>query len=433
MDNFIKANNHNITMNKNTESYIKAYILTNGVDFSKSAIDHAISIGAKGQNMVYNCPVNIDGGKYKPIRDFRPQELFVYGLDGFRVCVSCVSPVPGRMHAYVDFKDGKLIISTSGYKELALGISKIEFVLTPEYYSKKLSSGRNIKRVVSSCGYNELNLWLWHDCSVEGKCSFCGINTVKKLNNNQDDLMYALEMTNIKDSYSYWIQNKEEIIVEVCEAIEIAKDDPCFMDRLHFIMITGNLKNSLLNLQSDIYADVASTVSKKFGKLFYEGIVAVTAPPSDLGKLEMMKSHGIDIVVFNLEAYTPESFDIHCKGKTKIGREHFLKALIKGVDVFGHGKSWSNFVLGLETPDELLEGCRILASKGINPSANVLHIDYGSSLEIEPPTYEEVVYFFKELDVILKTNNLEPYYTEEALRTSLSNEAYHNRFCYETI
>lgn len=91
----------------------------------------------------------------------------------------------------------------------------------------------------------------------------------------------------------------------------------------------------------------------------------MTAPPSDISLLRLLRNSGIEVGVFNLEAFTPAAFALHCPGKNRIGRDHYLTTLEAGVGVFGWGKSWCNFVLGLEPVAELLSGCEELAARGV--------------------------------------------------------------------
>ena len=411
---------------KSNESHVKVYILTHGVVFTDAAVEHAVAVNAKRQNLVYNTTVEFKNGRRTKTNYNRPQELLLQGFDGYTVCASAVSEVLGRKPAIVNFVNGELTIETPAIPHLAKGVANITYVEEPAYYSLFTSKNRSVKRIISACGYDEMNLWPWHDCAVDKKCSFCGINSTNKgLKNN--DWLHALNLRN-ENGPAFWNSAKEEVLEELTEAITLAIDDDCYKEEVHMIMISGNLDNNQLDLQAEIYSDMAKVISENFPNRFKEGIVAVTAPPNDLSYLEVMKSNGIEIGVFNLEVFTEEGFNTHCPGKAVIGRQHHLDTLVKGVEVFGWGKSWTNFVLGLENINELLEGCDFLAKQGINPSANVLHIDYGSSLKIEPPTYEDVIFFYTELASILKENKLSPYYCAKALRTSLSNEAFENRF-----
>lgn len=173
------------------ESLAKAYILTHGVRFSTRALQQADVVKAKRQNMVYNLPaadplegtskssagLNVIGTN---ARLARPQELFLVGDDGYTVCVSAVSPVERRECATVDFRDNRLTLDTPGQPDVGRRLAAAEYVPQPAYYDLHTTSGRPVSRWVSACGYDEMNVWPWHDCAIGQTCSFCGINAVQK-------------------------------------------------------------------------------------------------------------------------------------------------------------------------------------------------------------------------------------------------------------
>ena len=243
------------------------------------------------------------------------------------------------------------------------------------------------------------------------------------------DLVHALDWRRSNDAMAKWSTVRESVLSEITEAVDLAIEDECYREEIHLILISGNLADSQLDAQAEIYADVALSITSRYPGRFAEGAVAVTAPPNNLRLLTKMKDSGIDIGVFNLEAFSPAAFSEHCPGKQSIGRGHYLAALHQGVEVFGWGKSWCNFVLGLEPTNVLLAGCEELASKGVTPSANVLHLDHGATLKCDPPTLEDVVYFFSKLAAIYRNYDHRPYYCQRALRTSLANEAFADRLC----
>lgn len=420
------------------ESLVKAYILTHGVQFSIDAMQHACSMNAKRQNVVYNLPAT--GGLARESSNSqrlaivnaveelaRPQELFLAGVDGYTVCVSAVAPVANRGHATVDFRDGKITIETPSHPEFGTSIGRVSFVPEPEYYRLATSNGRAVTRWVSACGYDEMNVWPWHDCAIGKTCTFCGINSVQKRAGRNIDLIHSLDWRLSANVIEQWTLVRDQVIAEIVEAVELAIDDECYRDEIHLILISGNLADDQLDAQALIYCEIAKAITSRHPGRFAEGAVAVTAPPRDLKLLRKMKDSGIDVGVFNLEAFSPLAFAEHCPGKNGIGREHYIAALLEGVNVFGWGRSWCNFVLGLEPIEVLLAGCEELAAMGITPSANVLHLDHGASLRCEPPSIENVLYFFRELAGIYRRHNHDPYYCEKALRTSLANEAFASR------
>lgn len=397
--------------NMKKETYLKAEILVRGVSFTLKALEYARNIGAKGQNLTYNIPLNAEVS--------RPQELFIKGKDGYTVVVSCVSP-NNTNHVLIDYREDKLIAFVDN--KAVKGV-EIDFVKEPSYYNKILDDGSIVKKYISACGYDELNILPWKGCAISSRCKFCGVNLVASKNDINN-----LTAHNISKDIYVWENNKIEYLDNLKKSIKLALQDECYKDHSHVILISGNLSNEKLNLQAKIYSEIAREIKYLIQEKSKEGIVAVMSPPEDITLLEVLKESGVEIVVFNLEVGSEPWFSKYCPGKQKLGREYFLKRLYKSVEIFGYGKSWTNFVLGLEPIDELLDLCEELAKKGIVSGANILHLDEGNSLDCTVPSIEEVAYFFKELSNIYRKYNFKPYYCEKALRTSLSNEAYDNRY-----
>ncbi|GHT19932.1 hypothetical protein FACS1894189_8900 [Planctomycetales bacterium] len=82
----------------------------------------------------------------------------------------------------------------------------------------------------------------------------------------------------------------------------------------------------------------------------------------------------------------------------------------------------------MESTELLLNGCEDLAWQGITPGANVFHKDYGSRIDLLPPDIDTVLDFYRQLAIIYRQYGLVPYYNQLALRTSLANEAFDERF-----
>jgi hypothetical protein len=413
-----------------SESLAKAYILTHGVTFTDAAMEHASLVTAKGQNMVYNAPAlardgssRLSPGQFHSLMT-RPQELFLRGVSQYTVCVSAVAPVPGRASAIVDSINGKLVLETPTHPAIGQTLHSIEYVKEPRYYTRNTESGRPVTRWVSACGYDEMNVWPWHDCAISRPCSFCGINAVHKQTGRSLDLLHSREIQHHTDALAHWKATRDEVLGEILEAIDAALDDECYRDEVHLILISGNLADHQLDAQAAIYADMARAIMSRHPLRFAEGAVAVTAPPLHLDFLAEMRQSGISVAVFNLEAFTPAAFSLHCPGKARVGRDHYLEALTRGVGVFGRGNIWSNFVLGLEPQEDLLAGCEELASKGITPGANVYHRDRGATAALDPPTYDAVLDFYRALAILYRKHGHRPYYCRLALRTSLANEAF---------
>ena len=388
------------------ETYLKAQILTRGVRFTNAALQYAAIHRAKGQNMVYNMPLSAETS--------RPQEMFLEHEDGFRTVVSCVSP-SGISPVVVDADDA-LIVKIDNKP---INRVQVSFVPEPDYYQKKLSNGETVKKYVTACGYDELNIIPWKGCASPAMCRFCGSN-----NFVEEGTVNAIS---ISDNLDLWQDYEREYLQNLRESVNIAKSDSCYSSHMHVILISGNLHNDRLDDQALFYANIAKAIHPLVEKQATEGIVVVITPPKSLSLLTTLKKAGVNIVVFNLEAGNREYFNKHCPGKAALGYDYFVERLVKAVDVFGWGNAWCNFVFGLEPQEKLLPVCEKLANLGIATSANVLHLDKGNTLDCGAPSFESTISFFYKLNQINCSKGFRPFYCAEALRTSLSNEAYHNR------
>jgi len=383
--------------------------------FSAAALARAVQDNAKVQNWVYNSPVNAEAS--------RPQELFLTSEDGYTTVVSCVATLNPERAVYLDVDKANKLVATVG-DELVGGVH-ITYVPQPSYYQYRLPNGDTAKQYVSACGFDELNIIPWKGCFISKMCKFCGVNTVtRKVDGdslNAFDLSYYFDL---------WQEKKGAYLANLKVAVEHAMRDDCYNEHMHVIMISGNLADHLLDKQAEIYAEVAAELHPLIAAKSTEGIIAVITPPRSLGHIDLLKQSGIDIAVFNLEVGNEPWFSEYCPGKRHLGLNYFNERLDYAVNIFGRGKVWTNFVLGLEPIDPLLELCDQLASKGIASSANVLHLDEGNRLLCSVPTHETVMEFFYRLSEIYKKYNLKPFYCAKALRTSLSNEAFEGRIAF---
>ena len=401
-------------MRVENETLLKALILTRGVEFSKHSLELAQTVGAKRQNCVYNLP---KGSDY-----MRPQELMITGLDGYQTVVSCVAVTNHTAAVYVDVIDGEMVayVDDKLFQDVEL-----QYVLEPKYYATPLNDKETVRDYVSSCGLDEMNILPWKGCAIEKGCKFCGVNKVTK---SRDDKFTAF---GISQNEKLWVDKKEAYLSNLVKAVNLAKDDDCFKEHKHLILISGNLSNDKLDYQSQIYAEIAEKLASVEGLNATEGLISVMMPPKDIKYLKLLKQCGIDIVVFNLEVANEPWFSKYCPGKKELGIDFIEERLYEAVRVFGEKKVWTNFVLGLEPIDLLLNEVEKYAKLGIISSANVLHLDEGNSLDCSLPTIEEVLIFFGKLAIIYKKYDMKPFYCSKALRTSLANEAFDNRFVLE--
>lgn len=402
-------------MNASSETYLKACILTHGVVFSDAALKAADERNAKRQNLVYNAPVGYSRR--------RPQELFLINReDGYQTVVSCVSSRDESQAVFVDAENnGDLVVKFQGqvYRDV-----QVRYVPEPSYYTVVLSSGEPCRKYVSACGWDELNIIPWKGCALGQNCLFCGANHFI----DKDELHAG----RISQNLDLWNEQEAFYLANLTETIEIALKDECYQRHFHAILISGNLSDDLLDEQARIYCRIARHIRPQMAQA-REGLVAVMTPPRDVSLLEEMKNSGIDVMVFNLEVSHQPWSQKYCPGKLALGNEFFESRLLRAAEICERGCVWSNFVLGLEPLPLLLETCEWLAERGIIPSANVLHMDFGNRLDCAPPTLEDVLLFYAELNRICVKYGMKPYYCANALRTSLTNEAWDGRICFDEV
>lgn len=399
----------NNTYNVQEETLLKAAILSRGVVFSETALKLAEQHNAKRQNCVYNMPANAEIN--------RPQELFIENSkDGYSVVVSCVAQ-NNKTPVYIDV-DAKMNLVAKINGKVTNNV-KLKYVEEPEYYKAILRNGQSVRSYVSACGYDELNIIPWKGCAIPGCCKFCGINHFIK--------PHELSAFQISRDENLWNEYKESYINNLKDSVKIALQSSCYSEHSHVILIAGNLDNNHLNLESQIFADIAHTIAPICKKYTPDGIIAVLTPPNDVRLINEMKSAGISKVVYNLEVTTKEGQEKYCPGKYTLGENYFLERLEYSLRIMGKGNVWTNLVYGLENKETVLNDCSRIVKKGIVVSANVLHLDKGNKLDCGIPDEEDILDFFYRLEQINASEGFTPFYCSKALRTSLSNEAHDER------
>lgn len=392
------------------ETYLKALILSRGIVFSEKALKVSVLEKAKGQNLVYNMPLNATNS--------RPQELIITNAnDSYSVVVSCVASNPTSTPVLLDVdEEGRLVALVDDKK---INNIEIHFVEEPEYYSMNLSNGESVKKYVSACGLDELNIIPWKGCAISKGCRFCGINNFVKPD--------ELSAHGISRDSNEWYHVCEEYLDNLEEAILIAKKSECYKKHAHVILIAGNLDNNNLDFESEVFSRIARRVSPLVEDISEEGVVVVITPPKNMKGIDELKNAGVEKVVFNLEAITEYGFEKYCPGKADLGYKFFVDRLKYAIDVFGKGNVWTNLVFGLETVEDTLKKCAELTADGVVISANVLHLDKGNTLDCDVPSTKDVIEFFYRLEILNNQEGFVPFYCAKALRTSLSNEAHDMR------
>ena len=95
-------------------------------------------------------------------------------------------------------------------------------------------------------------------------------------------------------------------------------------------------------------------------------------PPTDLSLIDRYFVLGASRIACSIEVWDINLASDITPGKIKItGRDKHLRALEYIVQKYGHGKAFSNFIIGIEDFSTLAEGSNRLAERGILPAASV--------------------------------------------------------------
>jgi len=192
----------------------------------------------------------------------------------------------------------------------------------------------------------------------------------------------------------------------------------------HLQLMAGNL----LDLEAEW--EICTQVAERLGSIrdlstmdSYLNIV----PPSDErrgGYLQRAKDLGFRNIAFNLEVIGDRAFQDVCPGKAHLfGYQGMVDSLKESVGHFGHGNVRSNFVLGAQLVDELLDGIRELAEHGIVADYSVFVPKRGTPwAKRSSPDMETIVYFTRQLADIYRQHGFRGIYCGLSSRSNILHE-----------
>lgn len=242
-------------------------------------------------------------------------------------------------------------------------VTDITFPEPPGFYAKKTRDGALMSDIAmdSAIGSQDRSLVVAYstECSVKDQgetCLFCVMNGTKKLDQGEE-----------RPPWKYPHQ--------IAETVKAAYDEG-----FTHLTITGGFVPE--RREVEYYLDVAEHIKDALGRDEFNGTACIGAP-LDFSIIDKYKEAGFSTIAFNTEVWRKEYFDIFCPGKVTQcgGYNNWIKAIEYAVGVFGKGKVRSNFVVGLQPKDVVLEGIEYLASIGVVTVASSWVPGLGSPLE----------------------------------------------------
>lgn len=308
--------------------------------------------------------LNIDGRKYGPWAQMSYNENSPYLID------------------IVD--DKPMICEQFKPDEEPEPIVEIRYDPKPKYNSKKTSDGIPLP-FIGSLLQNGIQLFctvnrhcqLW-DYGLQ--CKFCDLNaTVKQM---------------IEAGVRMPVYKKPQQVLEAVEAS--VQEAP---GKFHYIMLSGGTiidpVKSFGKTDTEFYLEFVKAITDRYGRRYSIQLQTIAKDLNDCIKLA---EAGVTVHHANIEVWDPHLFKWICPGKEKlVGRDEWIRRVVKSVEVFGEGNVVPVFVQGVEmaqpygfkTVDEAvksnMEGWEYLIRNGVTPRWHIWTIEEGSEFRDQKP------------------------------------------------
>jgi biotin synthase-related radical SAM superfamily protein len=150
-------------------------------------------------------------------------------------------------------------------------------------------------------------------------------------------------------------------------------------------------------------------------KKHFNTLIAVEAlPPIDNRWVDETYAIGADSVIYNLEIFDKELFELICPGRAKlIGRERYIDALRYAATVFPSGTVASHLIVGLEPPGSTIMGIDYLTDIGVIPILPIYRPSPGRTLRIEPLTTEVIAPVYAHLYKTVKKKGINMHWVRD--------------------
>ena len=279
-----------------TELWVKACLLTEGLRFDHSAMEGVSEIYREQSRWLFDW----NHGEHEY---YLPEEL-VLPMD------TIVQVRENRDSRWVCLvEDGTLMVKRDGKF-----ITEARHIPRPAYYGKEASDGIIMRRVAPKRGQDCLVLNYSPFCmcwATEDGCDFC--NIVPNMKWTKDDLQLS------RRTYDQIVNTARAAFGEGCVR--------------HILLTGGFLKSEErkngehLDREGDRIMSVVRAMQAGLGRETIPVNVIRTAP-EDLDTIAVQKEQGVYSVAYNLEIWDPMLFAKYCRGKNNVqGREHWLKGL----------------------------------------------------------------------------------------------------------
>lgn len=285
----------------------------------------------------------------------------------------------------------------------------VTFEKRPQWLSRRLEDGRQMSSIFVLASPDRLLGFPIRYCAFyqpEDICRFCCLNPVGK---------------NIAKGDGYHDVIMSEAAAATCFAA--AREE---MSIRHITLTGGALRDQ--RKEAEIFARVSRELARVRDERQPDVAVQVMATALDEEGQDRLKDAGVDEVCFNMEVWEEHLWPEIVPGKNRhIGRANWMQRLAAAVDVFGRGRVFCQFVVGVEMVSgaferyqdgiaSVLSGIEWCAENGIQPATHIWCNTPGAVYEPRqvPPT-EYFLTIARERHAILERHGM--YFPARAPRT----------------
>jgi len=249
------------------------------------------------------------------------------------------------------FDEGYFLFSDYNLEPL----TSIRFSKRPEHYNMETSQGTPMKNIGQAMGMDCLAIAVDKQCSYFKNGDFCRYCNISP--------------TNLKSGIPRFSS-----LEDIAELIKASGNKFRFFD-----LTGGTFENT--NEECKTYTKIGEVIKNNLAKKGKYGGPFSFTPPDDLNLLDKLYETDVDVISFNMDIWDLNVLKEICPGKSKIGRNHYTKALLYAKELWGRGNVVMQFLVAdWESNESYLEGIKYYLDQGILVNITTFKPSPGSTL-----------------------------------------------------
>ena len=259
--------------------------------------------------------------------------------------------------------------------------------------------------------------WHWN---CKKACKFCDSNPKRLDKKKAMPTLNRIRDFNF-DEKKWWINYRDNYLKGIEHTFKYILENEKIEPHRHLQLMAGNMSN--IDTVWDICFEISQALNRVEPISNFDSYINLGAP-DNIKHLERAKEFGFKQIQINLEVIGEERYQEVCPGKSSVAKYNkVIKSYEESVKIFGPGKVRSNFVLGIQPVEELLDGIKELAEKGVVADYSMFVPKPGTPFENKKsPDVKTVIDFSKALVETYKKHGFESIYCGLSSRSNILYE-----------